>query len=299
MFTRRKDIAVPEVGAEAPEFNLPSAQGGQLRLSMRTARGPVVVVFFRGPWSEEDVAYFEALSAKEDEINHAAASVVGIGAIEPDEAREFARASGISSYVLYDYVRTTTREWGLLEKDKEHGQYARPAVFIVDSDRKVVHAWTEELPRAEEVLARVSEITGLPKPAEEPEEKPEEAAEEDRERPKKMSAEERERIKAERRAAREAGKSVKKGQPEQPAASAKTAGGDERPKKMSAEERERIKAERRAAREAGKSLKNPAPERSAEPENGEKPGSRAQEEPEAGEQPAGAQAEAERPAEEE
>jgi peroxiredoxin len=284
-------MAVPEVGAEAPEFNLPSAQGGQLRLSMRTARGPVVVVFFRGPWSEEDVAYFEALSEKEDEINHAAASVVGIGAIEPDEAREFVRASGIKSYVLYDYVRATTREWGLLEKDKEHGQYARPAVFIVDSDRKLVHAWTAELPRAEEILAKVSEITGLPKPAEKEEEKPEEAAAEDRERPKKMSAEERERIKAERRAAREAGKSVKTGQPEQQAPSPDAAGGEEKPRKMSAEERERIKAERRAAREAGKSLKKPAAERGVEPGNGDKPESSPQEEP------AGSQAE--RPAQEE
>jgi peroxiredoxin len=214
MFTRRKNIAVPEVGAEAPEFNLPSAQGGQLRLSMRTAHGPVVVVFFRGVWSEEDVAYFKALSEKEDEINHARASVVGIGAIEPDEARQFVRASGIKSYVLYDYVRVTTRQWGLLEKDKEHGEYARPAVFIVDSDRKVVHAWTGGRPPAEEILAKVSEITGLPKPAEETEEKPEKAAAGDDEKPKKMSAEERERIKAERRAAREAGKSLKKKAPE-------------------------------------------------------------------------------------
>jgi peroxiredoxin len=213
LFTRRKEIAVPEVGADAPEFNLPSAQGGQLRLSMRTARGPVVVVFFRGPSSEEDVAYFRALSEKEDEINHAAASVVGIGVLEPDEAREFVRASGIKSYVLYDYVRITTRQWGLLEKDKEHGEYARPAVFIVGGDHKIVHAWTDERPPAEEILAKVSEITGLPKPAEEGEKESEEPAAEGGERPKKMSAEERERIKAERRAAREAGKSPKKPAP--------------------------------------------------------------------------------------
>jgi peroxiredoxin len=295
MFTRRKDIAVPEVGAEAPEFNLPSAQGGQLRLSMRTAHGPVVVVFFRGVWSEEDVAYFKALSEKEDEINHARASVVGIGAIEPDEAREFVRASGIKSYVLYDYVRITSQQWGLLEKDKEHGQYARPAVFIVDSDRKVVHAWTDGLPPAEEILAKVSEITGLPKPAEEAEEKPEEAAAEGDEKPKKMSAEERERIKAERRAAREAGKSVKTDQQEQ---TAEKTSEEEKPKKMSAEERERIKAERRAAREAGKSVKTSKPEQSKEvPEGGDE--SRTEEEPEAeetengeesGEQPAEEQA---------
>ncbi len=279
MFTRRKDIAVPEVGAEAPEFNLPSAQGGQLRLSMRTAHGPVVVVFFRGAWSEEDVAYFKALSEKEDEINHARASVVGIGAIEPDEARQFVRASGIKSYVLYDYVKITSQQWGLLQKDEEHGHYARPAVFIVDSDRKVIHAWTDERPSAEEILSKVSESTGLPKPAEE---KPEEAAVEGDEKPKKMSAEERERIKTERRAAREAGKSVKSDQQKQTAASEKTPEEGEKPKKMSAEERERIKAERRAAREAGKSLKTGEPEQSKEaPED--KPESQTEEEPEAGE----------------
>jgi len=272
MFTRRRrNVAVPEVGADAPEFNLPSAQGGQLRLSMRTARGPVVVVFFRGVWSEEDVEYFQALAAKEDEINLAAASVVGIGLIEPDEAREFVRASGIKSMVLYDYVRVTTRQWGLSEKDKEHGEYARPAVFIVGTDHKVAHAWTDGRPAVDEIMAKVTGITGLPKPPEEEEAKPEEAAEAG-EKPKKMSAEERERIKAERRAAREAGKSVKSAQPEKAASSEEASAGEKAPKKMSKEERERIKAERRAAREAGKSLKNP------EGEQGQKAGSDASDE---------------------
>src|ERR671911_1254960 len=231
MFTRSKTAAVPEVGAEAPEFNLPSAQGGQLRLGMRTARGPVVVVFFRGTWSEEDIAYFETLSKKEDEINLSGASVVGIGAVEPDEAREFARACGIKSMVLYDYAKITTRQWGLSERDKEHGEYARPAVFIVGTDHKVVHAWTEGLPTVEEIQAKVTEITGLPKPPEEEEAKPDEAAE-GGEKPKKMSAEERERIKAERRAAREAGKSVKTAQPEQAASSEEASAGEKAPKKM-------------------------------------------------------------------
>jgi peroxiredoxin len=207
---RTKTLPVPEVGGEAPEFHLPSAQGGQLRLSMRTARGPVVVVFYSGGWSEEDVAYFKDLASKEDEINLAAASVVGIGLGEPDEARGFVRETGIKSYVLYDYAGIATREYGLLEKDKEHGKYARPATFIVDSDHKVVHAWVGERPKAEEILAKVSEITGLPKPAEEEdEETPKKAKAADKtedggeagER-KKLSPEEREKRRAERRAAR-------------------------------------------------------------------------------------------------
>ena len=113
---RTKVASMPEVGDEAPNFNLPSAQGGQLRLSMRTARGPVVVVFYRGTWSDEDVNYFKDLAGKEDEINLAAASVVGIGVGGPDEARDFVKQSGIKSYVLYDYAKVASREWGTLEK---------------------------------------------------------------------------------------------------------------------------------------------------------------------------------------
>src|SRR5919112_637829 len=253
MFSRVKVGPVPGVGDEAPEFSLPSAQGGQFRLSMRTVRGPVVVAFYR-PGDEEDVEYFKALAGKEEEIHLASGSVVAVGVAEPDQARNFARASGLKSYVLYDYARVASTQWGLLERDKKEGDYARPAVFVVGPDHDVAQAWVGQRPDPEEILAKVSEITGLPKPPEEPKEEGQEKADEG-EKPKKMSAEEREKIKAERRAARESGKSVKSGASASPAAAE---GGAEKPQKMSAEERERIKAERRAAREAGKSLKKPA-----------------------------------------
>ena len=249
MFSRIKVGPVPGVGEEAPEFSLPSAQGGQLRLSMRTVRGPVVVAFYR-PGDEEDVEYFKALAGKEEEINLASGSVVAIGVAEPAQARNFARASGLKSYVLYDYAKVASSQWGLLERDRKEGDYARPAVFVVGPDHDVAQAWVGQRPDPDEILSKVSEITGLPKPPEEPKEDKKEEAEEG-EKPRKMSAEEREKIKAERRAAREAGKSVKA---EQPAGGADSG----TPTKMTAEERGRIKAERRAAREAGKSLKNPA-----------------------------------------
>jgi peroxiredoxin len=267
MFARVKVGPVPGVGDEAPEFTLPSAQGGQFRLSMRTVRGPVVVAFYR-PGDEEDVEYFKALAGKEEEIHLASASVVAIGVAEPDQARNFARASGLKSYVLYDYARVASTQWGLLERDKKEGDFARPAVFVVGPDHDVAQAWVGQRPDPEEILAKVSEITGLPKPPEEPQEEGQEKADEG-EKPKKMSAEEREKIKAQRRAARESGGSVKTGQPAGEAAAAAPAEAPSAaPKKMSAEERERIKAERRAAREAGKSVKSGA---SASPGGAEKP----------------------------
>ena len=227
MFTRRKqDVAAPEAGAEAPEFNLPSAQGGQLRLSMRTVRGPVIVAFYR-PGNGEDVEYFKRLAAKETEINLASGSVVGIGVAEPTEAREFARETGMESYLLYDYARVTSTQWGLLERDKKNGDASRPAVFIVGPDHKVAHAWTGGRPSPDELLEKVSAITGLPKSAEEKrseEADPAAAAG----KPQKMSAEEREKIKAKRRAAREAGEPVKAAD----AGQAAPAAGDG-PKKMS------------------------------------------------------------------
>lgn len=233
MLRSRKAVATPGVGYEAPEFGLPSAQGGVLRLSMRTARGPVVVVFYR-VWSEEDAAYFKALSEKEEEINLAAASVVGVGIAQPEEARDFVRRSGVKSYVLYDYAHIASREWGLLEKDKEYGAYARPAVFIVGSDRNVAHAWLEERPEPAEILAKVSEITGLPKPAEE--------AEEEDEKPKKP-----------RRAAKsdESKSEDTKSEGDASGESEKPSAKKSSTEKPSPEEREKRRAERKAAREQG------------------------------------------------
>src|SRR5918996_3944851 len=152
------------------------------------------------------------VGAEAPEFNLAAGSVVAIGIAEPTGALNFARASGLKSYVLYDYARVTSRQWGLWKKDHREGDYARRAVFVVGPDRKVAHAWVGERPEPGEILAKVSEITGLPKPPEEPKEDGKEGeSEEGGEKPKRMSAEEREKIKAERRAAREAGKSVKTG----------------------------------------------------------------------------------------
>jgi peroxiredoxin len=314
---RRKEAAVPEVGSVAPEFLLPSAQGGQFRLSMRTVRGPVVVAFYDVE-SEEDEAYFKALAAREDEINLAGGSVVAIGVAEPDEARDFARRTGMKSYILYDYARVATRAYGVLEKGGKRPERARPATFLVGGDGKVLEAWVDGRPDPAALLARVSARTGLPKVPEEAEEpkrakdggEPAAGGAGDGEKPKKMTAEERERIKAERRAARAEGRSLKTGQPaggeaaERPRLSpeerekrraerraAREAGGAEdgstapaapdaaeKPKKMTAEERERVKAERRAARAEGRSLKTPQP---APPPSVEERG------PEGDEKPAG------------
>ena len=41
---------VARVGQPAPDFTLPDATGGQVRLRDPLARGPVVLSFYRGRW---------------------------------------------------------------------------------------------------------------------------------------------------------------------------------------------------------------------------------------------------------
>ena len=177
------------------------------------------------PWSAPATfslarAYVDQLERSNGTSADTIASIVGIGRSEPQEARDFVRETAIKSYILYDYAGVATREYGLLEKDREHGEHARPATFIVDTDHKIVHAWVGERPEAGEVLAKVSEITGLPKPAEEEESGGEE------EKPKGKKA---------------AGK-------EGNGAEGDTEAGDGERKKLSPEEREKRRAKRRAAR---------------------------------------------------
>src|ERR687894_35684 len=257
MFTRRKqNEAVPEIGAEAPQFNLPSAQGGQLRLSMRTVRGPVVVAFYR-PGNDEDVEWFKGLAEKEQEINLASAS----GRPSPDELLE--KVSAIT---------------GLPKKPEEKKPAA--AEDAADGEKpKKMSAEEREKIKVERRAAREAGQT-----VKTPETSPAAPGTAGGDQPKKMSKEERERIKAERRAARESGKSLKTDAPGAPAAGAGSADAPaeapaEAPKKMSAEERERIKAERRAARQAGKSLKTNAPETAPPAEAGAGAGGKADEAP--------------------
>ncbi len=246
--TSTKVSAAPEVGSEAPEFSLPSAQGGQLRLSVRTARGPVVVVFYQGLDPDVDVDYFKALAEREDEINMAAASVVGIGVSGPDEARDLVAKTGIKSYILYDYARVASRDWGLLEKDKKLGEYARSAAFIVGADREVIHAWLDERPEPAEILAKVGEITGLPKP-------PEEEGEEKPKKPAKAKA--KPEGAADSTAASETGEKPKREKPSS--------------EKSSPEEREKRQAEQKPTREAaGATSETKDPK--AENSESEKPG---------------------------
>ena len=140
----REDRAGARGRSRGLEFNLPSAQGGQLRLSMRTPRGPVVVAFYR-PGDEEDVEYFKALAAKRRRSTSPPARWSPSGS--PNLPRpSILPASGLKSYVLYDYARVTSRQWGLWEKDRRQGDYARRAVFVVGPDHKVAHAWVGERP---------------------------------------------------------------------------------------------------------------------------------------------------------
>jgi peroxiredoxin len=75
------------------------------------------------------------LQANWAKVTGANATAVAISVDPPDKARELAELFKLPFPVLSDPQLEVVRRWGL-----EHAEIARPAAFVVDADRVVLHA---------------------------------------------------------------------------------------------------------------------------------------------------------------
>lgn len=68
---KQPEIAPLHIGEKAPNFQLPSAQGGLFRLDMRSVHGPLVLAFAEA--GEESRKLLEELKEREEEFRRAGA----------------------------------------------------------------------------------------------------------------------------------------------------------------------------------------------------------------------------------
>lgn len=157
-------------GEEAPNFQLPSVQGGLLRLDMRTAHGPVVLAFVDA--GEESRELLEHLKQREVEFQRAgehkyyrpnpesrttgrphssigptvAATVVVVVRAETVEpVRELQERLELPYYVLWDEAGRVCGKYGVAEGEV--------ATALVESDGTLT--WFSEdveSPRVEQIL---------------------------------------------------------------------------------------------------------------------------------------------------
>lgn len=103
-----------EVGAKAPEFNLPDATGAEVSLSSLLAEGPVVLAFYRGGWCPYCSTELRALQARMAEITAAGATLVAVSPQTPDSSLSTVEKLELAFPVLSDEGNRVAESFGLV-----------------------------------------------------------------------------------------------------------------------------------------------------------------------------------------
>ncbi|MBI4870056.1 MAG: AhpC/TSA family protein [Candidatus Riflebacteria bacterium] len=100
-------------GARAPDFTLPNSEGKSVQLRELLARGPVVLVFYRGHWCPYCNAQLAALQEALPRLREAGASLVAISPEKPDYVKESVQTMKLEFEVLSDAGNRVARSFGL------------------------------------------------------------------------------------------------------------------------------------------------------------------------------------------
>ncbi|MEL6616132.1 MAG: peroxiredoxin-like family protein [Bacteroidota bacterium] len=151
------------VGETAPDFALPTASGESVRLSDLTARGPVVLTFYRGAWCPYCNTQLRDYQSRLDEIERRGAALVAISPQVPDSSAVMESENALGFPVLSDVGGTVSDAYGLLFRvDSERREVYRaqgidleryngtddwvlpvPATYVIDADGVVRSAFVE------------------------------------------------------------------------------------------------------------------------------------------------------------
>jgi len=145
---------VPQIGQPAPEFSLPSQEGGPV--SLKDFRGQWVVLYFY-PKDMTPGCTIEAHNFQRDlakyEQQHAV--ILGVSVDSTDSHKEFCTKESLTFKLLSDTDKKMVDQYGSLGP---HGVASRNT-FLIDPAGKIARVWTGVIPakHSEEVLAALSE----------------------------------------------------------------------------------------------------------------------------------------------
>jgi len=101
-------------GDMAPEFSLPNAQGRPVALSAMLARGPVVLVFYRGGWCPYCNLQLRAYQRVLPEMKALGATLVAISPEPPDASLSTQEKNALEFEVLSDVESQAAKAYGVL-----------------------------------------------------------------------------------------------------------------------------------------------------------------------------------------
>ena len=119
---------IPAVGTAAPDFTLPVASGGETRLSSLRGR-KVLLAFF--PLAFTSTCTEELCDMRDDWDQFASADTVVLPISVDSTATlgEFRKQLGLEADMASDFMRTVSRQYGVLIEDRF---FANRAYFLVD-----------------------------------------------------------------------------------------------------------------------------------------------------------------------
>ena len=102
-----------KAGDRAPDFSLPDARGGYVRLNGLLAAGPVVLSFYRGGWCPYCNLELRALQQALPGITRLGATLVAVSPQTPDESLSTAEKNALAFPVLSDAGSAAARSFGI------------------------------------------------------------------------------------------------------------------------------------------------------------------------------------------
>jgi thioredoxin-dependent peroxiredoxin len=149
-------------GDQAPDFELPTQDGGKLRLSDRLAEGPVVLFFYPKALTmgcTKEACHFRDLAA---EFAAVGAQRIGISADDVDRQAAFADKHGFDYPLVSDPDRTVAKAYGV----KRPGPLMNArATFVIGQDGRVAEVIKSEVSmdtHADKALKALAEISAGP-----------------------------------------------------------------------------------------------------------------------------------------
>lgn len=105
-----------KVGDRAPDFELPNAAGKMVKLSELTARGPVVLTWYRGGWCPYCNIALRGFHKAMPEIRAAGASLVALSPETPDNTLSTVEKNHLDFEVLSDRANKVAHTYGVAYK---------------------------------------------------------------------------------------------------------------------------------------------------------------------------------------
>ena len=150
--------AVPAVGAEAPDFTLPSTSGEKVTLSALRGK-PVLIAFFPLAFSGTCTAELCEMRDHHEQFAARGVTVLPISVDHTYSLKEYKAKHGMHVDLLSDFKREVSRLYGVLLEDR---YYSNRAYFLLDREGVIRWEHVEENPgqRREdaEILAAIDRL---------------------------------------------------------------------------------------------------------------------------------------------